>query len=65
MLPLRHIGSLGFACTLVFVIAGGGIFGRVHPKPPTMKSVRVLHWSEERDCRGAANILAKPCDINP
>ena len=27
---------------LVFVIAGGHIFGTVHSKPPAIKSVRVL-----------------------
>ena len=42
MLPLRHIGSLAFVRILVFVIAGGHIFGPVHSKPIFLKSVRVL-----------------------
>ncbi len=42
MLPLRHIGSLALVRTLVFVIAGGHIFGPVHSKPPFMKPVRVI-----------------------
>ncbi len=44
MLLLRHIGSLAFVHTLVFVMAGGHIFGPVHSKPLFLKSVRVL-WN--------------------
>ncbi len=35
-------GSLVFVRTLVFVIAGGHIFGPVHSQPPFMKPVHVL-----------------------